>query len=337
MIRVALIGAGKMGISHLSILGAHPQVEVVGVADNAHLVTDFLEKYAQYRCFADYNKMIEVTKPDAVVVAVPTKLHSLFVWNLLKNDIHVFVEKPFCLEVDEGLGLIEMARTRNLVNQVGYHNKFIGTFTEAKKIIDTGLIGKIQHFTADMNGPVFVRSKQQNWRSKEDEGGGCLLDYAAHSIDLINYLVAPIDKVHGSMLKQYYNANVEDGVYALLETKNHISGVLNVNWSDETYRKMATTITIIGTKGKIIVDTTELKLYLKETPHQLKYSKGWNLRQINELSDEVDYYLRGEEYSAQLDYFIKAINGDVPNNINNFESANQTDRVIDLIRNFKTN
>ena len=139
------------------------------------------------------------------------------------------------------------------------------------------------------------------------------------------------------MLKQYYNANVEDGVYALLETKNHISGVLNVNWSDETFRKMATTITIIGTKGKIIVDTTELKLYLKETPHHLKYSKGWNLRQINELSDEVDYYLRGEEYSAQLDYFIKAINGDVPNNINNFESANQTDRVIDLIRNFKTN
>ena len=143
MIKVALIGAGKMGISHLSILGAHPEVEVVGVADNTHLVTDFLEKYSSFRCFTDYNKMIEVTKPDAVVVAVPTKLHSLFVWNLLKQNIHVFVEKPFCLDVDEGIGLMELAREKNLVNQVGYHNKFIGTFIEAKELIDAGLIGKI--------------------------------------------------------------------------------------------------------------------------------------------------------------------------------------------------
>ncbi len=335
MIRVALIGAGKMGISHLSILGAHPQVEIVGVADNTHLVTDFLEKYAQFRCFTDYNKMIEVTKPDAVIVAVPTKFHSLFVWNLLKNDIHVFVEKPFCLDLEEGLGLMEMARSRNLVNQVGYHNKFIATFREAKNIIDKGLIGKIQHFSGEMNGPVFVRNKHQSWRSKEDEGGGCLLDYAAHCIDLLNDLISPIDKVHGTILKQYFNTNVEDGVYALLETNNNISGVLNVNWSDETFRKMSTTITVFGTKGKIIVDTTELKLYLKDTPHHLIYSKGWNIRHINELSDSVEYYLRGEEYSAQIDYFIKAVNGDVPNNINNFESATQTDKVLQLIKNYK--
>lgn len=335
MIKVALIGAGKMGISHLSILGAHPDVDVVGVADNTHLVTDFIEKYSSFRCFTDYNKMIEVTKPDAVVVAVPTKLHSLFVWNLLKQNIHVFVEKPFCLDVEEGIGLMELAREKNLVNQVGYHNKFIGTFIEAKELIDVGLIGKIQHFSVNMNGPVVIKNKQQNWRSKPEEGGGCLFDYAAHSIDLINYLVAPIEFVKGCMLKFFYNISVEDGVYALLETKNHISGVLNVNWSDETYRKMSTEITIIGSKGKIIVDTTELKIYLKDEINIPEYSKGWNIKHINELANRVDFYLRGEEYSAQLDYFIKAVNGDVPNDKNNFESANQVDKVISLIKNYK--
>lgn len=335
MIKVALIGAGKMGISHLSILGAHPEVEVVGVADNTHLVTDFLEKYSSFRCFTDYNKMIDITKPDAVVVAVPTKLHSLFVWNLLKQNIHVFVEKPFCLDVDEGIGLMELAREKNLVNQVGYHNKFIGTFIEAKGLIDAGIIGKIQHFSANMNGPVVIKNKQQNWRSKPDEGGGCLFDYAAHSIDLINYLVSPIEYVRGCMLKYFYNIAVEDGVYALLETKNHISGVLNVNWSDETYRKMSTEITIIGTQGKIIVDTTELKVYLKDNIDTRDYSKGWNIKHINDLAIDVDFYLRGEEYSAQLDYFIKSINGDAPNNINNFETANQVDKVINLLKNYK--
>ena len=334
MIKVALIGAGKMGISHLSILGAHPNVEIVGVADNTHVVTDFLEKYSKYRCFSDYNKMLEITKPDAVVVAVPTKLHSLFVWNILNHNMHVFVEKPFCIDVEEGLGLAEIARSKNLVNQVGYHNKFIPTFNKAKSMLDEELIGKIQHFSVQMNGPVVVKNKQTSWRSKPEEGGGCLFDYAAHSIDLINFLIAPIEQVHGALLKNFYNISVEDGVFALLETKNHISGTLNVNWSDETYRKMSTEISIMGTKGKIIVDATELKLYLKENAGG--YSKGWTIIPISELADDVDFYLRGEEYSAQLDYFIQSIQGYVPNNINNFESAAQTDKVIDLIRNFKT-
>ena len=75
MVKVALIGAGKMGISHLSILGAHPDVEVVGVCDTAKMVTDFLTKYGKFNCFSDYKKMLGEVKPDAVVVAVPTKFH----------------------------------------------------------------------------------------------------------------------------------------------------------------------------------------------------------------------------------------------------------------------
>ena len=58
MIRVALIGAGKMGISHLAILGAHPDVEVVGVADTAKIVNDVLEKYSSFKTFTDYKKII---------------------------------------------------------------------------------------------------------------------------------------------------------------------------------------------------------------------------------------------------------------------------------------
>ena len=58
MTRVALIGAGKMGISHLAILGAHPAVQVVGVADTSKIVTDVLGKYSPFECFADYKKML---------------------------------------------------------------------------------------------------------------------------------------------------------------------------------------------------------------------------------------------------------------------------------------
>jgi len=335
MVRVALIGAGKMGISHLAILGAHPDVKVVGVADTSKIVTDVLEKYSAFECFSDYKKMLDKTNPDAVFVAAPTKFHGTIVKELLQKGIHVFVEKPFCLNVNEGAELVQLAKLKGAVNQVGYHNKFIGTFEEAKKIMNSGALGDIQHFVGEAYGPVVVRKKQETWRSKPEEGGGCLLDYASHVIDLVNYLVAPIEKVHGSLLKSIYSGSVEDAVYALVETNNKLSGVLSVNWSDETYRKMSTTVTVIGDKGKIIVDATELKIYFKEDKCPSPYTRGWNVKHINDFAEDVNFYLRGEEYSAQIDYFIKAIEGKVPNNKNTFETAWQTDSVIDKIKNNK--
>jgi predicted dehydrogenase len=334
MTRVALIGAGKMGISHLAILGAHPDVQVVGVADTSKIVTDVLEKYSPFECFADYKKMIDKTKPQAVFVAAPTKYHGTIVKELLEKGIHVFVEKPFCLNVNEGAELVQLAKQKGVVTQVGYHNKFIGTFEEVKKLMNANAIGDVQHFIGEAYGPVVVRKKQETWRSKPEEGGGCLLDYASHVIDLLNYLVAPIQKVHGSLLKSIYSGNVEDAVYALLETNNKLSGVLSVNWSDETYRKMSTTVTVIGDKGKIICDATELKVYFKEDGCPAPYTKGWNVKHINDFAEEVDFYLRGEEYSAQIDYFIKAIEGKVTNTKNTFETAWLTDSVIDKIKKF---
>jgi predicted dehydrogenase len=135
----------------------------------------------------------------------------------------------------------------------------------------------------------------------------------------------------------FYSASVEDAVSCLLETKNGIHGTINVNWSDETFRKMSTSITVLGSKGKLTVDSTELKVYFRESAPFGNYAKGWNVRHINELSPHVDFYLRGEEYSLQIDHFINVLEGRSPNNINTFETALQTDRVIQQIKNHKIN
>jgi predicted dehydrogenase len=272
-----------------------------------------------------------------VFVAVPTKYHAVMVRKILENGKHVFAEKPFCLNVEEGAGLVELSSMRKLVNQVGYHNKFIGTFQEVKRIIDGGYLGQIFHFTGEAYGPVVVKTKQSNWRSDPSEGGGCLMDYASHVIDLINYILSPVIAVKGSLVKSFYSKNVDDSVFSLLELSSGVSGVLSVNWSDETYRKMSTSITIIGSKGKIICDANELKVYFKSSDCPEGYTKDWNVKYITDLTQPVDFYLRGEEYSLQVDYFIKAIQGKVPNTINNFESAWQTDKAISLIKNSVSN
>lgn len=336
MVKTALIGAGKMGISHLSILGAHPGVEVVGVSDTSKIVIEAIRKYSPFPCFTDYVEMLDKAKPEAVFVAVPTKFHAVMVAELLKRNIHVFAEKPFCLNPDDGLPLIKMAKEKGLINQVGYHNKFIGTFNEVKRLVDSGALGEITHFAGEAYGPVVIKKKQETWRSDPKEGGGCLMDYASHVIDLINNILAPVQKVTGSMLKSFYSNNVEDAVYALLTLENNVSGTLSVNWSDETYRKMSTSVTIIGTKGKIVSDANELKVFFKNTDCPEGYSKGWNVKYITDLTPGVDFNLRGEEYTAQVDYFIDAIAGKVPNSKNTFQSSWYTDKAIDLIKKAST-
>ena len=332
MIKIALIGAGKMGISHLAILGGYDNTEIVGVCDTSKMVIDFLTKHGKFQCFTDYKKMLIEVKPDAVIVAVPTKYHYEIIKDLLEKKIHVFAEKPFCLNYEQSEELVALASANKIINQVGYHNKFIGTFQEVKKIVLSGALGEIYHFIGESYGPVVVQKKADTWRSDPSEGGGCLMDYASHVIDLLNDILSPIEYAKGTSLKSIYSGQVEDAVYSLLELQSGQSGLLSVNWSDDTYRKMTISITVAGTKGKVISDANELKVFLKDNDSLLGYSKGWNVKYITELQNSVDFYLRGEEYSAQLNYFVQAIEGTKPNNINTFVSAAKTDRAISIIK-----
>jgi predicted dehydrogenase len=289
MLKIALIGAGKMGISHLSILGGFANTDIVGVCDTSKMVTDFLTKQGKFNCFSDYSKMIADVKPDAVVVAVPTKFHYSIIKDLLEKGIHVFAEKPFCLNYEQSEELVKLAAKKNLVNQVGYHNKFIGTFREVKRIADSGILGEIYHFIGESYGPVVLKKKADTWRSDPAEGGGCLMDYASHVIDLVNGILSPVKTAKGTLLKSIYSGKVEDAVYSLLELESGQTGLLSVNWSDDTYRKMSTSVTLVGTKGKLISDANELKVYFRDEPNLTGYSKGWNVKYITELQEGVDF------------------------------------------------
>jgi predicted dehydrogenase len=332
MIKTGIVGLGKMGISHAAIINAHPDLDLVAVCDSSTLILEALKKYGTYKTYTEYVKMIGENDLEALFVATPTKLHAEMVMHALQQGIHVFCEKPFSLTVEQGRSMAELAKGKNLVNQVGYHNRFIGTFNFLKKLVSSGALGQIYHFTGEAYGPVVVKRKEGTWRSDGSEGGGCLFDYASHVINLIEYILGDIRDVSGVMLKRIFSTGVEDAVYAGLYLQNGTSGVLSVNWSDETYRKMSTQITVIGTEGKIISDAQEMKIYVKKENLELGLEKGWNMRYVTDLTAPVDFYLRGEEYSAQVDYFARHILAKDTVNASSFASALQTDKVIELIR-----
>lgn len=331
MLRAAIIGLGKMGISHAAIVSAHPSVEVVAVCDTSSLVLEGFKKYAQVKTYSDYKKMIDQEALDLVIVATPTKLHYPMVKYAIEKNVHIFCEKPFSLSSAEGMDLVHIAGQKSIVNQVGYHNHFIGTFRELKRLLKENILGELVHFTGEAYGPVVTREKGGTWRSSAGEGGGCLFDYASHVLNLIQEVIGRPVKINGALLKNVYSKGVEDAVYALLTLENQLSGTLLVNWSDETYRKMSTSLTIQGKKGKIICDATELKIFLKEADPKAGLDKGWTIKYITDLATPVNYYLRGEEYSAQIDYFIDNVLNKNRGAINTFEQGLYTDKVMEMI------
>lgn len=333
MIRVGLIGAGKMGISHFALLGAHPRVEVAAICDPATYLTSALRKHTGVATYKDHPRMFDEARLDAVFVATPTSTHFEAARDALERGLHVFVEKPLCLDPEQSRRLADLARSRGRVGQVGYHNRFIGTFQETRRLVKAGALGEVYHVNGSAFGQVVIRPKTgATWRARKSEGGGCLHDYASHVVDLMNYVVGPPERVLGAHLRSVYSRDVEDAVYATFRYPGNASGQLETNWSDETFRKMSTTLAVHGTRGKIVADRQECRVFLKAGASFEGYGEGWTIRYITDLQRPVDFYLRGEEYSAQVEAFVDAVEHGSLDGVNTFDSAFDTDRTIDAIQ-----
>jgi predicted dehydrogenase len=329
MVNVGLIGLGKMGLSHLAIVNMHSAAKLIGVCDTATYLCSILQKYTGIEVFSDYRELLDQQSLDAVIVATPSRFHGEIVRAALLRNLHVFCEKPFCLDVADGLELAELADRKGVVNQVGYHYRFVGSFNEAKRLLDAQALGRLHHVRVEAYGPVVLRPRGATWRAKGSEGGGCLYDYACHAIDLVNYLVGRPDAVSGTALNRIFSRDVDDEVYTTMHFADGMTGMIAANWSDDSFRRMSTQVTLWGTKGRMIVDRQEVKTFIRATAGSAGVAKeGWDVRHPTDFHSDVWYYLRGEEYSAQLDYFLRCIVDGRRENISSFASAVQTDCVV---------
>lgn len=322
-----------MGLSHLAIVRALEDVELVGVVDSTEYLLDVLHKYTGARTFSTIDRMLAEAQPEAIVIATPTGSHAALVRQALEAGAHVFCEKPLTLTSRESEELAAFAAERGLVAQVGYHNRFIATFQEVKRLLDAQAIGRVTHVLAEAYGAVVLKEKGTTWRSKRTTGGGCLYDYAAHPLDLVHWYLGSPERVRGSVLNSIFSADTDDEVYTTLDYADGLSVQLSVNWSDESFRKMSTSVTLSGSQGRIIADRQEIRVFLRDgavIPEG--YRAGWNIKYTTELTAPVTFYLRGEEYSAQLESFIGAVlAGEGRARENGFAGAAHTDRVIEMI------
>lgn len=174
---------------------------------------------------------------------------------------------------------------------------------------------------AEAYGAVVTKPKGSSWRTQRAQGGGCLYDYAAHPINLVTWQFGAPATVAGAALVPVFLAETDDQVHGTLRYDGGLTAQVSVDWTDTSVRKMTTRLTLWGTAGRLYADRQEIQLFLRDDVGALPdgYTAGWNTRYTTELSESVDFYLRGEEYSAQIDGWIAAIGGGVLEN--DFASA----------------
>ena len=330
LLKGGLIGLGRMGITHLAILNSHPNIAMTAACDTSSFVSRQFQRFSRLSVYEDWRQMIEQENLDFVVISTPTSLHAEPVRVAIDHGLHVFVEKPFTLDVADGERLVHAAEQAGLANQVGYVNRFNRVFQEVRRLIESSL-GEILYFSCSMHAPTVVREPGESWRNRRDQGGGCLCDFACHGIDLIHYLVGVPDDIGGTSLPSIYS-QTEDAVYTTFVYNQGFIGHLRVNWSDESCRKPSYHFEVEATNGRLSADQHGYRLYLKKAPAGTQHLTGWSIRYATDLIGSTRFYLRGNEFTDQLDYFVDRMLGHNNGDTCSFATGLQVDRMMQAIR-----
>lgn len=333
MKNIALIGIGKMGMSHLAIANQTPGIEVKAICDTSKPLLRFLEKNTKFAAYTDYKKMIDEVPLDAIMILVPNAFHFDLAKYCIEKELDLFVEKPFTLSYADSKTLVALANAHKVKGQVGYVNRFNPIFKHVKQLLDQNVIGEVSNYINRMTGGVILKESSKGWRNDYNKGGGCLFDYGPHCFDLSTYFFGTDVKVQSSVLKKVFSTAVDDIVYSTLLHNDTVVGLNYINWSDSSVRKATNTIEIMGSKGKITANKQELSIFLTEENPELDLEKGWNKIYVTDENTNVPYYLRGEDFSRQLMEFSSLINREIDEAVSSFYTASITDRLLEETKN----
>lgn len=334
-VRIGIIGMGRMGLTHYSIVNTHPAVKMTALADNSGMMLNILKKYLpSVRMFDDYKDLLKSGLVDAVIVCTPSSMHYEVCKMAGEYGINVFCEKPFTTSPKQAAELAELFDSKRLVNQVGYVYRFDPVFNKIKELLDTQIIGRVTHTNAQfLSSTISKLQPEKGWRSKRENGGGCTYEMGSHVIDLMEYFFGTPCNVFGSMTGKVYSEIVEDITDVQMLYADGILVNIHVNWSDYTYRKPMLKIEIHGTKGKIEADLYGYKVFLREENPSAKIPDGWTIVQMNMIPDDCPYYVRGTSFTNQLYAFVDAVKDVKRTKGCSFRSAADTQSVIHIVFN----
>ncbi|HBG81387.1 TPA: oxidoreductase [candidate division CPR2 bacterium] len=247
-LKTAVVGIGNMGRHHVRNYFEIENSDLIAITDlNEELGKEYADKY-KCRYYKDYNEMIEVEKPDAVSIVVPSKFHHKVGKEILSKGIHCLIEKPIATTIEEAKDLIKTAKSNNAKLKIGHIERFNPGVVKLKELIDKGKLGNITSIIARRVGIYPPQIKDAN----------VIIDLAVHDIDIINYLLGKKPNKVYSNGGRAIIGNREDYAEIFLKYGN-ISGYVQVNWITPVKIR---SVAVTGTKGYAELNYVTQKLQL---------------------------------------------------------------------------
>jgi predicted dehydrogenase len=142
MLKIGIIGCGKIADAHAAQIQRIPGCEIVGVCDNEELMAKQLhERFPVKYYFNDVNKLLELARPNIMHITTPPQSHFQLGKLCLESGCHVYIEKPFTLNAAEAKKLIELATEKNLKITVGHNAQFSHAALRMRELIRNGFLG----------------------------------------------------------------------------------------------------------------------------------------------------------------------------------------------------
>lgn len=220
-LRIALIGAGAMGRQHAGYIANEPDAQLVAIADP---FSDTLAKELGVHHFHDHLDMLELARPEAVIIANPNDLHVDTTLECMKRGIPALLEKPIASSRDGAERLLNAQRQYDTPVLVGHHRRHNPVTMRTKEVIDSGQLGRLATITAMWQTCKPTEYFEADWRRQR--GAGVVLINLVHDLDLMRHLCGEISALQASTNNALRGYEVEDSAAILLEFENGALGML---------------------------------------------------------------------------------------------------------------
>ncbi len=320
-LKVAVIGLGKMGLLHASLLSTIPDVEVAALCDKSLLLRKVAKRTLKKAFITNEVDALTNLGLSAVYITTPIPSHYPIIKTVLQDGIcqNVFSEKTLSSSFEKSTELCNLSSTHSGVGMVGYMKRFSVTFKKAQELLKNQTLGTPISFNAYAYSSDFADAKAGSTVSLSR--GGVLEDLGSHVVDLALWLFGDLQVASAKLQASLTEGAVDDVAFQVTGASD-LEGNFEVSWLKPGYRMPEFGITITGTLGKLTVTDTDVKLALDGEAPRVWFRQN--------LGDTVGFLLGDAEYYRENAHFIESIRSQTEP-VSSFASATKVDGLLSQV------
>jgi UDP-N-acetyl-2-amino-2-deoxyglucuronate dehydrogenase len=254
--RIALVGCGRISRNHVEAIRRIAGLELVAACDVVEERASAVAEPLSIPWFRSYERMLGEVESDVVTIATPSGYHAAQGVLAAKAGRHVVTEKPMAISLKDADELVHACDAAGVHLFVVKQNRLNAPVQMLKRAVDRGRFGRIYlaNCTVRWTRPQEYY-EQAPWRGTWEFDGGAFMNQASHYVDLIQWIVGPVENVMAKTATLARHIETEDTGVAILRFRSGALGVIEVTML--TYpQNMEGSLTILGEKGTVKIGGT---------------------------------------------------------------------------------